>query len=122
LLAIHCSQPRFDRGTSSISKRFKSLKVTHDAKGRRKKFATPDRFRRISHNGLDKHLAEIAVPDTRTERAPVYSRSRLSIVKPAARLESRKCLKAIKLRLTLFLPPNPGFGESFCGSGAGHPH
>lgn len=65
------------------------------------------------------HIAEMAVPDTRTERVPVYSRSRLSKIKPAARLKSRKCLKAIKLRLTLFLQPNHGFGESFCGSSTG---
>src|SRR6185369_9364249 len=28
----------------------------------------------------------------------------------------------IKLRLTLFLPPNQGFGESFCGQGRRRPH
>jgi hypothetical protein len=34
----------------------------------------------------------------------------------------RKCFKPIKLRLTLFLQPNHGFGESFCGSGSRRPH
>jgi hypothetical protein len=32
------------------------------------------------------------------------------------------CLKAVKRCLTLFLPPNYGFGESFCGSGMRLPH
>ena len=32
------------------------------------------------------------------------------------------CLKAIKRCLTLFLPPNHGFGESFHGSGRNRPH
>jgi hypothetical protein len=30
--------------------------------------------------------------------------------------------QAVKLRLTLFLQPNHGFGESFHGSGGRHPH
>ena len=30
--------------------------------------------------------------------------------------------RTIKLRLTLFLPPNHGFGESFCGHGRRRPH
>jgi hypothetical protein len=29
---------------------------------------------------------------------------------------------ALKLRLTLFLPPNHGFGESFSSPGPGRPH
>ena len=31
-------------------------------------------------------------------------------------------MRGVKLRLTLFLQPNHGFGESFCGSGNRHPH
>jgi hypothetical protein len=33
-----------------------------------------------------------------------------------------KCYGAVKLRLTLFLQPNHGFGESFRGSGGRRPH
>jgi hypothetical protein len=78
-----------------ISKRFKSLKVTYDAKGRRKKFATPICYRRISHNGPKARFAEMAVPDIRTERADVYSRSRHSKAKPAARFRAENALKPL---------------------------
>src|SRR3981189_2894308 len=37
-------------------------------------------------------------------------------------LRSLSTLAAIKFRLTLFLQPNHGFGESFNGSGHGRPH
>jgi hypothetical protein len=33
----------------------------------------------------------------------------------------RKCSKPVKLRLTLFLQPNHGFGESFYSSGRSRP-
>src|SRR5579872_1704597 len=65
------------------------------------------------------HHAEKAVSDSRTERASVYSGRPPFRQRPDGPAQPRECLKAIKLRLTLFLQPNHGFGESFCGSRAG---
>src|SRR6266849_10535976 len=54
-------------------------------------------------------------PSIRTKHAPGHS-LHISDSKAAATWP-RKYTKAITLRLTLFLPPNHGFGESFRGSG-----
>jgi hypothetical protein len=58
---------------------------------------------------------------TRTECSDDYS-ERFFFDRSPAVASLRKCLKAIKRRLTLFLPPNHGFGESFCGSDQDSPH
>jgi hypothetical protein len=92
---------------------------THDAKGRRKLFATPktvspdfaqwpERLLRKWRCRLFEQNARQFIPDRflNMGRRPH---------------DFRKCSKPIKLRLTLFLQPNHGFGESFCGSAPGRP-
>jgi hypothetical protein len=66
------------------------------------------------------HIAEMAVPVIEQNALP-FIPDRAFRKSTSGPPESRKCLKAIKVRLTLFLQPNPGFGESFCGSGTRRP-
>jgi hypothetical protein len=81
LLAIHCSQPRFDRGASAHLEAFKPSTHSHDTKGRRKNLATPSHFRRISHNGL--HVCKLW-----KSRCRILEQSALSLI-PNASLRQR---------------------------------